>query len=223
MISIFRSLKKRGVKNTFLIVVCHCIDYYFDLKYKTDTFSWVELDDLNIDNSKKKHAEMYQQTYAVPLKELFSKLRFTPDKIFVDFGSGKGRVLLIAAQSGFNEVRGVEISPVLCDIATKNITIYKKATQNKTDFIVVNSDIVDYKFDDKEQVFFLFNPFDAHVTKQVVENILESLQRKKRKIWIIYRNARYRNIFEQYLNIEVVLEFVIWGLDFVVYETKHSS
>lgn len=131
MVSILRSLKKRGVKNTFLIVVCHCVDYYFDFKYKTDTFSWVELDNLKIDDNKKKHAEMYQQTYAIPLKELFSKLRFTPDKVFVDFGSGKGRVLLIAAESGFNEVRGIEISPVLCDIAAKNIAIYKKKLETR--------------------------------------------------------------------------------------------
>ncbi|MDM8556685.1 class I SAM-dependent methyltransferase [Desulfococcaceae bacterium HSG7] len=218
-----KSLKNRGIKNTMLIAFSHYIDKYFDIKHKTDTSTWIGLDDLMIDDSKKKHAERYQQTYAVPLRRLFLKLKFPPGKIFVDFGCGKGRVLLIASEFGFNEVRGIELSPVLCDFAIENNLIYKKKTQTKTDFIIINSDVIDYQFDDNEEVFFLYDPFDGYVMKQVVQNILESLQRQKRKIWIIYRNARFGSIIEQIIDVKRVLKFFIWGQDFVVYEVEQGA
>ena len=220
---LFKSLKNRGIKNTILIALSHCIDKYFDIKHKTDTSTWVGLDDLMIDDSKKKHAERYQQTYAVPLRRLFLKLKFPPGKVFVDFGCGKGRVLLVASEFGFNEVRGIEFSPVLCDVAIENNLIYKQKKQAKTNFIVINSDVIDYKFDDSEEVIFLYHPFDGYVMKQVVQNILESLQRQKRKIWIIYRNAHFGSIIEQGIDVKRVLKFFIWGQDFVVYEVEQGA
>ena len=217
---LFKSLKNRGFKNTILIAFSHCIDKYFDIKHKTDTSTWVALNDLKINDSKKKHAERYQQTYAVPLRRLFLKLKFRPGKVFVDFGCGKGRVLLVASKFGFKEVRGIEFSPVLCNVAIENSLIYNEKNQTKTNFIVINSDVIDYKFDDSEEVFFLYHPFDGYVMKQVVQNIYESLQRQKRKIWIIYRNARFGSIVEQGIDVKRVLKFFIWGQDFVVYEVE---
>ncbi len=220
---LFKSLKNRGFKNTISIALSHCIDKYFDIKHKTDTSAWVSLDDLKIDDSKKKHAERYQQTYAVPLRKLFMKLKFPPGKVFVDFGCGKGRVLLVASEFGFSEVRGIEFSPVLCDVAVENSLIYKKKTQTKTNFVVIESDVIDYNFDDNEEVFFLYHPFDGYVMKQVIQNIHKSLQRQKRKIWIIYRNARFGSVIEQGINVKRVLKYFIWGQDFVVYEIEQDD
>ncbi len=130
---------------------------------------------------------------------------------------------MVASDFGFNEVRGIEFSPVLCDIAIENSLIYKKKTQTKTNFNVINSDVIDYRFDDIEEVFFLYHPFDGYVMEQVVQNILESLQRQKRKIWIIYRNARFGGIIEQGIDVKRVLKFFIWGQDFVVYEIGQGA
>ena len=69
---------------------------------------------------------------------LFKKLKIPDDKVFIDIGSGKGRVLLIAAEFGIKEVRGIEFSPVLCEIAKKNISIYKEKTKSKTAFKIIN-------------------------------------------------------------------------------------
>ena len=42
---------------------------------------------------------------------------------FLDIGAGKGRALLVAAESPFNEVVGVELNPSLAAIARNNIAI----------------------------------------------------------------------------------------------------
>ena len=189
---LFLSLKERGPLRTLLIALSYCADYLFDMKYKTDTFSSVELDALGDDDTKKEHAIGYYVTRMVPLRKLFKALRIQPGKVLVDLGCGKGRVLLIASEFGFKEVRGVEISPLLCDIAKNNCSIYKARTNTNADFAILESDVLDYRIKDDEDVFFLFNPFDAYILKQVLQNILASLQRRKRKIWIIYRFAVFK-------------------------------
>lgn len=127
---------------------------------------------------------------------------------------------MVASEFAFKEARGIEFSPLLCDVAKKNSRIYKEKTQTKTNIVVICSDAIDYKFNDDEDVFFFFNPFDDHIMKKVVQNIFESLQRKKRKTWIIYRNALFKESIEKGINVTKKSEFLIWGQDFVIYEVE---
>lgn len=219
----FRSLKKKGAPRTLLVYLSYCVDYLFDMKYKTDTFSFVELDALGVDDAKREHARMYQPTDMVPLRNLFKALRIQPGKVLVDLGCGKGKVLLIASEFGFKEVRGVEFSPLLCDIASNNCSTYKGRTKTNTLFAIFKSDVLDYRIKDDEDVFYLFNPFDTYILKQVLENILASLQRRERKIWIIYRNAVHRGMVEEKMNPITVLDFTFWGFNFVVFEVEQGA
>ena len=121
----FSTLNNNGLRNTTKRILSSFFDYLFDLKYGIDTFSWVEVDDLKIDNHRKKRAKMYQPTCTLPLRKLLKELNIPPGKVFVDLGCGKGIVLLVASDFGFKEARGIEFSPVLCDIAIKNCSTKK--------------------------------------------------------------------------------------------------
>ena len=118
--SVAQSIKDRGYWGTIQVTLSYIIDYFFDIRYGTDTFSWVELDDLQIQSKNIKRGERYQPTHAMSLRNLFRKLRIPREKILVDLGSGKGKVLLVAAEYGFKEVWGVEFSKELCHIAKRN-------------------------------------------------------------------------------------------------------
>jgi len=48
---------------------------------------------------------------------------------FVDYGSGKGRVLLVASDYAFKKIVGVEFSKVLNDVAVANIATYRSSKQ----------------------------------------------------------------------------------------------
>ena len=216
----FRILNKNGLTNTTKRILSSFFDYLFDLKYGIDTFSWVELDDLKIDGNKKKRAKMYQPTCTLPLRKLLKELNIPSGKVFVDLGCGKGIVLLVASEFGFKEARGIEFSPVLCDIAIKNCSIYKEKTKADTDFIIFRSDVIDYRFNDDEDVFYLFNPFDEYVLKQALNNITASLQRRNRRILIIYRNAVHASVFEKNGNLTKWMDFSSWGWDFMVFSNS---
>ncbi len=219
---LFDSLKNKGIKRTFEVLLSYAIDYFFDIKYGTDTCSWVQLDDLNLDNHQKKRAEMYQLTHALPLRKLFRKLKIPPGNILVDLGCGKGRVLLVASEFFFREARGIEFSSVLCKIATKNCSIYKDKKKTTTDFIISNLDVLEYKLNDDEDVFFMFNPFDAYVLTQVLQNITVSIQRRKRKIWIIYRHAVHRGVLDKNKSFIKLMDFVFLEQKFVVYTNNET-
>lgn|GEM_PF-486848 len=216
----FSILNKDGLSNTTKRVMSSFFDYLVDLKYGTDTFSWVDLDDLKIDGNKKKRAKMYQPTCTLPLRRLLKKLNISPGKVFVDLGCGKGLVLLVASEFGFKEARGIELSPVLCDIAIKNCSIYKEKTRAGADFVVFMSDVIDYGLSDDEDVFYLFNPFDEYVLERALNNITASLQRRNREVLIIYRNAVDESIIEKNGNFTKLMDFSSWGWDFTIFSNR---
>lgn len=131
-------------------------DYWFDIRYRLDTCTFVPLEKLQIKSNNKNRDTMYQPSLIIILRKLFNKIQtmVPPDSVFLDFGCGKGRVLLIASEFGFKEVRGVEFSHDLCNIARNNLTTYKRRNGicSKV-FRIIESDVVDYCITD-ENVFF---------------------------------------------------------------------
>ncbi|MEI8078375.1 MAG: class I SAM-dependent methyltransferase [bacterium] len=217
------TLKKRGLRRTLLGALSYGADYWFDLKHGTDTIAAVKLDDLGVDDAQKAHAQEYQSTHARPLKNLLMALSIPPGKVLLDLGCGKGKVLLLAAEFGFKEARGVDFSPALCKIAGQNCAAYKARTKTQTAFAIYAADVLAYQMRDDEDVFFLFNPFDAYILKQVLLNILASRQQRRRKIWIIYRRAVHRKIIEETIPQATVSDFTFWGFDFVVFEVESDA
>jgi len=220
---ILSQLKQRGFKKSILAAYSLLYDLYYDAKHGFDTYSWVPVNELDVEEFQKEHAVIYQATRVLPLRRLFKKLNIPKDYSFIDIGCGKGRVLLIAAEYGFEEVKGIEFSSNLTAIANKNISKYKIQTNSSTFFDVINVDATDYKFNNIEDVFFLFNPFDEVVLKKVLDNINESLKKDNRRVWMIYANAIHRDLIEKTMKIVSVEDFNILEFDFVVYQVEPRS
>jgi SAM-dependent methyltransferase len=142
------------------------------------------------------------------------------DGVFVDLGCGKGRVLLIASQFCFREVRGVEFAQELCEIAKDNCAVYKSKTGVGTEFRIIESDVVDYIIKTNEIVFYMFNPFDDKVLTVVLNNIARSLKIKPRKILTIYFNPLGGNFIEQHHNFIKWGEVDCYGYNFTVYTNR---
>jgi SAM-dependent methyltransferase len=123
-----KSIRLRGVIGTGVLVLralgiylSKLEDSLFDVRYRTDTGGRVELSDLMIASENKDHGVRYEPTRARPFKKLINMLDLPRDSTFVDFGSGKGRVLIMALECGFRKVVGLEFSQELCEISRKNL------------------------------------------------------------------------------------------------------
>ena len=64
--------------------------------------------------------------------------------LFIDFGSGKGRALLLASELPFKKIVGIEFSPPLHEIARANWRNYLSATQRCKAVELLCLDVVEY-------------------------------------------------------------------------------
>ncbi len=213
------SLRKRGIKTTFFKVYILIADYWFDIKYGTDTTRFLLLTDLTVTGGNKERGGKYQPTRIVPLRGFLTRIKpvIPLDSVLLDLGCGKGRVLMIASEFDFREARGIEFAHELCNIARSNCAAYKRAKGTRTNFEIIESDVVDYVIKSHENVFFLFNPFDEVVLSRTLANIVRSLEVAPRKVLIIFYNPRFNHVIEQQRCFSRVFDQYFWGYHFVVY------
>ena len=121
MVDLIRGLKRRywRVRNTLR----RRRDRAFDETLGVDTAGHLELSALGtIDAASKPYGTHYLPSPVALVRGLLRGLSIRhEDYVFVDLGSGKGRVLLLAAELPFKEIIGVEFSPELHAIALANI------------------------------------------------------------------------------------------------------
>jgi SAM-dependent methyltransferase len=116
------------------------------------------------------------------------------DSVFLDFGSGKGRALLLASHHGFRKAIGVEISAALCAIARRNIRVYRKRKPGVT-FEVHCADAAGFEVPADVNIGFLYNPFGPETVSAVIDRIAESLARSARDFYVIYLHPTHRGLF----------------------------
>ena len=117
------------------------------------------------------------------------------ESTLVDFGCGKGRVLMVGSEFGFKKVVGVEVSPDLCREAEANIGAYIARRRKPFEFQIVNADVTCFEIPPDADVLYFFGWFDGDVLDQVARNIVRSRERFPRAIWAIYVKATYGEVF----------------------------
>ncbi len=113
------------------------------------------------------------------------EIRFE-DFAFVDFGSGKGRALLLAAEFPFKKVVGIEFAPELHAIAQRNIRSCANPKQRCANLESICADFSAYEPPDGPCVFYFYNPCEGRVLAKTLENIRASLQKQPRTIYLLY-------------------------------------
>jgi SAM-dependent methyltransferase len=197
-------------------------DRWFDIRNGTDTVRIVELDQLDIASENKPFGMRYEVTRARLFKKLMKTLDPPLDGGFVDFGSGKGRVLMLAAQHGFDVVVGVEFSHELCEAARKNLATFQAKIGRDLDVEIVEADVVDYEVRPNQNVFFMFNPFDAGIMEVALDKISASVDSHPRRVWLIYQYPECRTAIDGYGRFAETASYVWGGREFVVYENRSN-
>jgi SAM-dependent methyltransferase len=158
----------------------------FDQAYGTETTVRVHATDLEIANPNWIHASPYFPTPSRLLPEVLAGLDLQFDKLtFVDLGSGKGRMVLMAAQFPFRRIIGVEFSEQLHDVATTNLFRYS-GPKRCSRIQLLCQDFTEFAFPTEPLFVFLYNPANAHLSSVLAQNLMRSLSRSPREVWILY-------------------------------------
>lgn len=114
-------------------------------------------------------------------------LDLSGDDVFVDYGAGLGRALLMAARTSLKRVVGVELLQPLADSAAQNVLAAKHRLRSPVEVVVANAAAWDVP--DDVNVTYLFNPFVGTVMDAVQQKIRASLARRPRKLRVLYAHA----------------------------------
>jgi len=143
-----------GISETFKIIGKNIkyqfrwfLDRAFDRSQRTDTSGRIELTDLDIVGDNRSSGTYYEPTSTALFRYIINKLQSAlsyEDFIFLDYGSGKGRVLLLASDYGFRSIIGIEFSRELHLVAERNIALYRGRRQRFGDMTSILSDATVY-------------------------------------------------------------------------------
>lgn len=107
--------------------------------------------------------------------------------VFIDFGAGKGRVVLDAARRyPFRRVVGIELAEELAAQARANVEASRGRLRCR-DVQIVTADVVDYVIPDDVTVAYLYNPFRGEIFQALVDKLIASVDRSPRRLRMIYR------------------------------------
>jgi hypothetical protein len=168
-------------------------DAEFDKLYGVDTkgrIPQVKLK-LNSNNPNKLYASRYQASDPIYFKNAIEALPIDYNNfVFKDFGSGKGRAILMASEFPFKRVAGVEFSEELHRIAQDNILRFHSESVKCKDVQSVCMDAVAYPLPDDSLVCYFYDPFDEIIMAKVLLNIQKSFLQNPREIFIVYYDPR---------------------------------
>jgi len=122
--------------------------------------------------------------YAAVYRLLRSLPTDFPNSTFVDFGSGKGRAVAVAATFPFKRVIGVELTDSMAAAATENIRRMKHRKAREVEILRMNA--AQFEVPPDANVIYFYNPFSGRPLEQVVANIHASFTRNPRRLHIVY-------------------------------------
>lgn len=162
------------------------------------TFGALAPDELSIEADSKFGGHLYQPSSSIIFERALSKLSFDfSDKTLLDIGSGKGRVLVLAAEAGFKKVIGIEYAAELNDIAHTNIERVRDRFPN-TEFVLQEGDALSFDIPEEVDVIYLFNPFDEETVSRLMSRVKPSFDRKK-PICLIYVHPVHSSVLRNSL------------------------
>lgn len=157
----------------------------FDRRLGVDTEGTVCLSGLDGSDS---DAGRYRPTGLFSLRRILPRSEVSDRDVLVDFGSGKGRVVLQAAlYYPLQTVYGVELSEALHEVAQRNVRQVSHRLRC-SDVRLECTDARNFEIPEDTTIAFFYNPFATEVFTRVFERLLRSIDRNPRPFRIIYGN-----------------------------------
>src|SRR5690554_448218 len=129
----------------------------------------------------------YEATPYEALEKLIEHYKFKQGDQVVDFGSGRGRVPFYIHYHFNIPVTGVELNEVTLEESLYNKALYRQKNKHKKAPIRFEYGLAEnYDIQPQDNIFYFFNPFSVDIFKQVVHNILQSVEENERTVDIIF-------------------------------------
>lgn len=171
-------------------------DIAFDAANGTKTAGTQELFELNVIGENARHGVRHIASDPNSFVELMRRLDIDfGNYSFIDLGSGKGRVLLLAASFPFGRIIGVEFATELHHAAQENLAVFDSRGSDISRISLFLADAASYSFPVEPLIVYLFNPFGSQIVRRVAENALSSWRKSPRSMEVLYAHPVHLSEF----------------------------
>jgi hypothetical protein len=176
------------------------IDGRVDKIYGVDTKGVEQLAQLTVDSPNVEHGVYYEATptrlFRVMLDEIARRESISySDYVFVDYGAGKGRAMMLASEYAFKEIIGVEFAKELIEAMRSNIHHFAANRNDTRHFQCVHMDATEFELPKDPCFLYFYNPFWPPVMEKVIEKIKLSYLENPRPIIVLYYNPLSETLF----------------------------
>jgi SAM-dependent methyltransferase len=112
------------------------------------------------------------------------RIRFE-ETVFVDYGSGAGRAVLMASEYAFKAVVGIELSPWLHARAEANVRAFPAPARRAAAVKLMCGDATTFDLPSDPLVLYFYNPFGVAPMQRVLDKIETTLAHAPRPVTII--------------------------------------
>ena len=178
----------------------------FDEKYGIDTSGIREIHTLDVlALPAARYAVRYGPSSAESIGARLDTLKIDYSRFaFIDYGSGKGRVLFVAAGFPFKEVLGIEFSRELHEVAQQNIARLPPEITRCGVVRSIHGDAASFEPPKSDLVCYFYNPFERPIMAVVAARLMARHDQFGCRIIIIYVDPRHREIFEETGKFEIL-------------------
>lgn len=150
----------------------HYRNLLFDWQHRIDTCGQQSVSELGFVEAKAPKVYGFSSSSVGTVRAVLARLPIEHcEWVFVDFGSGKGRVLLLAAAFPFKRVVGIEHAASLVAISRANLRNYAGKTVC-LDMEVMADDALSYVPPaDENLLVYLFNPFSPGLIERCIDRL----------------------------------------------------
>ena len=165
----------------------YLMDRRFDRRFGVQTVGSVSLSELTVGELGREGGHLYDPLATRTCRSVLRQA--VPDPrghTFVDYGSGKGRVLFIASEQPYARAVGVEFAAELHEVARRNVRAYRNPRRRCPAIDVVHADARGFPVPAGPCVLHFFTPFDDHVLAEVMDGVRASYAADPRRIVVVF-------------------------------------
>jgi hypothetical protein len=175
------------------------LDRSFDRRRGTETAGIIPLHQLEVDPEAAAHGTWYEAmgpaVFARILDALARDLDLDPGAwTFLDHGSGKGRVLMMASEAGFARVLGVEFSRELAEASRDNVRRFEARAGRPSRIEVHEGDAARFPDPGGRVLHFFFSPFTGPVMQAVAGRIRVAAEARPGEVLAVFYGANPQSL-----------------------------
>jgi len=159
----------------------------WDIRHSVDTCGEIPLTSLAFQNPNKSTGLEYQSHHPKITRDALHAPDVPYEQYnFIDYGCGKGRVLLVASEFPFRKIVGLEFAPSLAETAQRNLETYRGRNVKCRNIEVLVIDATTYDLPPEPAVLYFFSPFAGSVMDKVIRNIERSVEKYPRRLLVVF-------------------------------------